>query len=258
MSEIPARLALPPLRRLLASQLAYHTRLLLRTPRAIVGGMLLPILLLLLRGGTGHLSAQDEAQLVAGLAVFGTLSTAYITHTASLVAARQAGVLKRWRITPLPGWSYLTGRISATAIVAVTGGLITVVVGCAEIHTTVAPETIAALIAVLTLGAAACASIGTAVSAVIPAVEAAWPLLGLTYLPVVILSGSFGTVGGEPRWLSTAIDYLPVRPVVDSVVGLLRAGPAGPPVTARDIAVLVAWGAAGLLLSSRVFRWTPR
>jgi hypothetical protein len=50
------------------------------------------------------------------------------------------------------------------------------------------------LVVVLALGAATWASIGTAVSALIPSAEAAWPLLALTYLPLVVLSGSFGSV----------------------------------------------------------------
>jgi hypothetical protein len=72
--------------------LSYHARVLLRTPRATFGGVLLPLLLLALRG----------AGSVPGLVVLGVASTAYVTHASGLVAAREAGVLKRWRATP-PG-----------------------------------------------------------------------------------------------------------------------------------------------------------
>jgi hypothetical protein len=48
--------------------------------------------------------------LVAGLAVFGLLHTAYMTHASGLVSARQDGVLWRWRLTPLPAGGYFAGR----------------------------------------------------------------------------------------------------------------------------------------------------
>ena len=76
---------------MVAGQIAYQTRVLLRTPRAIVGGMLLPMLLLLLRDHGGHAAGPTEVQLVAGLVVFGVFSTAYLTHTSGLVAAREQG-----------------------------------------------------------------------------------------------------------------------------------------------------------------------
>ena len=208
MSERTPSSRLPTLPRLLVDQLAYHTRLLLRTPRAVVGGMLLPILLLLLRGGTAHVTHLERVKLVAGLVAFGALSTAYITHTASLVAARQAGVLKRWRVTPLPAWCYFAGRIAAVALLAVIGGALTTLVATAHDHIPLSLGTIADLSLILTLGAATWASIGTAASALIPTTEAAWPLLGATYLPLVILSGGLGVVSGQPAgWPSASTTY---------------------------------------------------
>lgn len=243
---------------LLVGQLGYHTRVLLRTPRAVVGGVLLPVLLLVLRGGAAHLTAAEHAQLVAGLAAFGALSIAYITHTSNLVAARQAGILKRWRATPLPAWCYFTGRIAATTLLAVVGGTVTTLAGAAEYHIPVHPGAILGLAVVLLLGAGTCASIGTAASALIPTVEAAWPLLGLTYLPMVILSGGFGSVGAEPAWLATIVDYLPVRPIVDGAANALHPGSGGLPISAHGAVVLAAWAAGGMLLSQRWFQWAPR
>lgn len=258
MSERIPSLTPPTLPRLLADQLAYHTRVLLRTPRAVIGGMLLPILLLLLRSGTAHATHLEQVKLVAGLVAFGALSTAYITHTASLVTARQDGVLKRWRATPLPAWCYFAGRIAAAALLAAIGGALTALVGSAHDHIRLSLGRIADLSLILTLGAATWASIGTAASALIPTTEAAWPLLGVTYLPLVILSGSLGTVNGQPGWLATCIDYLPVHPIIDSTWRALQTGGGISATSVRDLAVLSAWAVAGMVLSLRYFRWAPR
>ena len=258
MPEHTPSFTLPTLPGLLADQLAYHTRVLLRTPRAVIGGMLLPILLLLLRSGTAHATHLEQVKLLAGLVAFGALSTAYITHTASLVAARQDGVLKRWRATPLPAWCYFAGRIAAVALLAVIGGALTALVGSAHDHTHLSLSAIVNLSLILVLGAATWASIGTALCALIPTTEAAWPLLGVTYLPLVILSGSFGNVSGQPGWLATGIDYLPVRPIIDSTRRALQAAGGMPATSPHDLAVLAAWAAAGMVLSLRYFRWAPR
>jgi ABC-2 type transport system permease protein len=91
-----------------------------------------------------------------------------------------------------------------------------------------------------------------------PSVEAASPLLGLTYLPVVILSGSFGSVGGDAGWVTTAMTYLPVAPIIHGAAHALGADPGVTVLSVRELAVLAAWAAAGLLVSHRWFRWSPR
>ena len=255
-NDVPPRL--PSIPDLLAGQLAYQMRVLLRTPRAVVGGMLLPILLLVLRNGGAHAPAPEKAQLIAGLCAFGLLSTAYITHTGGLVSAREAGVLKRWRAMPVPAWCYFAGRVGATVLLAAAGALVTMIAGAAAYGLPLHATAVASLAAVAVLGAAAWASIGIAASGLIPTTEAAWPLLALSYLPLAVLSGSFGAVHGEPPWLSTVVGYFPAQPIIDGASRALGAtGPGARLMTVHDLVVLVAWVAVGLLLSRRGFAWEP-
>src|ERR1035437_5399009 len=51
-----------------------------------------------------------------------------------LVAAREAGALKRWRAPPLPRWCYFLGRIIATSAVGALAGAVTVAVGVCFYH----------------------------------------------------------------------------------------------------------------------------
>ncbi len=236
--------------RLLAGQLHYQVRVLLRTPRALVGGLLLPLLFLALKDGASH----SQARVVAGLATFGMLSTAYITHTSALVAARQAGVLKRWRTTPLPRWCFFAGRVGATVLVAAIGGVVTVLAGASLHDLHLRTVSLPAVGLALLVGAGTWASIGTAVSVLIPSVEATWSLLAVSYLPVVVLSGAFGPVSGEAAWLHDLVRYLPAQPVLDSSWRALRGVF---PFTAHDLAVELVWTAAGLLIALRWFSWAP-
>jgi ABC-2 type transport system permease protein len=236
---------MPDVGALLAGQLSYQVRLLLRSPRALAGGAVLPVLLLVIRG---------DAANVAGFAVLGVLSTAFITHAGGLVSARQRGVLKRWRAMPLPRWCWFAGRIGATVLVALAGGAVTVLVGLASYGFHLDAGAALSLAVVLALGGATWACIGTAATAFIPNAEAAWPLLGATYLPIVLLSGAFGAVSREPGWLAALMRHLPAQPVIEGAERALHGAPF-PALTPRDIAVLAAWTAAGFLVSQRFFRW---
>ena len=99
---------------MIAGQVRYQLTLLLRTPRTLIAGVILPGALLALQlGRVQHVGQGAAADLlaarVAGLVVLGAMSVAYLTHAASLVVAREDGVLRRWRATPLPSWGYFAG-----------------------------------------------------------------------------------------------------------------------------------------------------
>ena len=86
---------------LTGQQIVYQLRLLARVPRSLLAGILLPVLVLLTRG-THNGGQADQLALVGGLATLGVISSAFVGHGTSLVIGREAGVLRRWRMTPLP------------------------------------------------------------------------------------------------------------------------------------------------------------
>ena len=241
---------LPPAAPLLAGQLRHELRLLLRTPRALGTGIVLPVLLLVLsESRSGHLSLSN----LAGYAVLGLSMTAWTTHGTGLVASREAGVLRRWRATPLPAWCYFTGRIAATLLVAAAAGIVTVLAAVLMYGTDLDPRRGIELVGALLFGSVACAAPATALTGFVPSVASAFPVLGLTYMPVVIASGVFGPVGSEPRWMTRAASYLPIEPVVDAARHTLAYGS----LPARDVAVLAAWAVGGTLVALATFRWAP-
>jgi ABC-type multidrug transport system permease subunit len=71
------------------------------------------------------------------------------------------------------------------------------------------------------------------------------------------LSGSFGPADALPGALEALRDVLPLRYLIDLVLGAYVDGDAlWERLTA--IAVLAAWGAAGYLVARRGFGWEPR
>jgi ABC-2 type transport system permease protein len=243
---------MPSVGRLLVAQVSYQARL-LASGRAITIGVGLPVILLIASHGR---HAAIDFHDVAAYAAFGLTLTAWNTYGVRLVAAREAGVLKRWRATPLPHWCYFLGRILATVVVSALAGAATVAAAVLVygMHLTV----IGALgaLAAFVLGALAWAATATAVTAAIPTVEAAAPTMLLSYFPIMLISGIFGVIS-EPRWLSTVASYLPAQPLIQAVTSALghTAGHALFPT--RDVLVLAAWAVIGLVVAIVTFRWEP-
>jgi ABC-2 type transport system permease protein len=258
MSEVALRTPrrLPGLGPVLASQLRYQVTILMRNPRALVAGLVLPgALLALERGNAQHIAMAQAAPRVAGLIALSVVAIAFFTHANTLVIAREDGVLRRWHASPLPTWAYFAARITATVLLAVTAGLILVLVAMGLTGLHLSGHAVAGLLADGVLGALALAAVGTAITALIPSAQSAQPVLMLTYIPLIILSGAFGSLTQLPHWLTTTMTYLPVQPLINAVSGVLLHG--GSLMTVHDLAVLAGWAAGGLLISFRFFPWDP-
>jgi ABC-2 type transport system permease protein len=246
--------------KMLAGQVAYQLRMLTRNPRGLMISLFAPGLILGLRlsqGGAHSGTPAEKAAVVAGLSAFGLIATCYLTHAIGLVAAREAGVLRRWRASPLPRWGYFAGRITATVLLSLVSGAIILGVGAGLGGLHVTAGSVPVLLVIFVLGGAAWAAIGTAVTALISSTETANPVLIFTYLPVILLSGAFGLLS-EPKWLSTLMSYLPGQPVIAVATRALEYSGSGlAPVSGRDLAVLAGWAVIGLAASVRFFRWDP-
>jgi ABC-type transport system involved in cytochrome c biogenesis permease component len=185
MPDTPGAPKLPAGGLLLAAQIRYQVRLLLANGRTAAICIGLPVILLVTSGiSHGHATAAA----VASPATFGLTLAAWNAGGVRLVAAREAGVLKRWRASPLPRWCYFLGRIIATLAVGTLAGTVTVAVGVCFYHVHLTAGAALVILVVFALGAAAWAASATALSSAIPTVEAAFPILILIYFPVLIVS----------------------------------------------------------------------
>jgi ABC-2 type transport system permease protein len=252
MADTPTATRLPNPAALLLTQIRYQTQL-LAGGRAIVIGVGLPVILLIASNGK---HTHPAAAQIASYAIFGVTLTAWNTYGVRLVAAREAGVLKRWRATPLPRWCYFLAQIIATMIVAVLAGTATIAVGVFLYHIHLTTQAALGTLAALILGAFAWAALTTAITAVIPTVESAAPTLMLTYFPTIIISGVFGSIS-EPHWLHTIATYLPAEPLNSAVTSALSHTSGAPLLSVRDMSVLACWALAGLTVAIPLFRWEP-
>lgn len=192
-----------------------------------------------------------------GIIVFGVVTATYTNLAITVTIARDEGILKRIRGTPLPLWAYLAGRIGHAMVLAVL--LVVAIAGFGAIAygIDVPWDTLPIVVLVLLVAAAAFSALGLALTGVIPNADAGPAIVNATILPLLFISNVFINMDGAPDWLNTVSRLLPVRHVADATMALYRDGAAaGVPWT--ELGVVAAWGAVGVIAALALFSWEPR
>jgi ABC-2 type transport system permease protein len=194
--------------------------------------------------------------LLAGMLGYGCANTAFAGLAIQLVLRREAGILKRLRGTPLPAPTYIAALLASTLIVFALQVVCLFVLG-RLLHSTPFPSGIGSLVLAIVLGSAAFAAIGVATASIIRSGEGSSAVVNFILLPAAFLTGSFGPTRHYPAFLRAIGDVLPLKYFIDLVNAIYLHGHA---IWTKPtaLAVLGAWGAAGLLVAVLKFRWEPR
>ncbi len=185
--------------------------------------MFLVIFTALLGGGDVRIKGTDLRQTtyyVVAMATFGVISACFTNIAISVCFNRDAGILKRTRGTPLPGWSYLSGRVIHAMIVGAILVVITLRVRVGLLRRDVPDGDGAAGVhrSRSLVGALSFAALALALTGVIPNADAAPPIVNAAILPLLFLSGIFFPLGDEDAALDRFIgDVFPVKHFADAM-----------------------------------------
>jgi ABC-2 type transport system permease protein len=246
------------------SQGRYVNKAFWRNPLRAFSTFALPLMFLviftsLLGNGREHVGGvwiKESTYYVAAMATFAVVQACYSNVAAAVTAQREAGILKRIDGIPLPKPSFMGGRILHSLLIAVM--LVAITVGFGRVfYGANVPSGIALVhfLVMLVIGAASFCALGLALTALIPNADAAMPIIQLTILPLLFLSGVFIPFSeSTPAWLQWVARIFPVS---HFGAGML-AGVAGTPFDWTDVLAVALWGIAGLLFAIRRFTWYPR
>ena len=227
-----------------------------RSREAAIFVFLFPPLLFVLLASVFGEGSDDASELVAGLIGYAVANTALGGLAITLVIRRESGILKRLRSTPVPAVLYLAVVLLSNLIVLALQSITVVALGVGLFDADLPDEPLS-FVGALALGGVAFAGLGLAAAALIQSQEAVAAVVNIIVLPMSFLSGSFGTADELPRVLEVVADVLPLRYLIDLVLGAYVDGE-----TVLDnpgaVLVLVAWGAAGYAVALRRFGWEPR
>ena len=178
-------------------QVRYQLLLLLRSPLGFFITLVIP-LLLLVSLNVVHPSAAGAAGrlryaqfLTPAVSAFCLLNACYVTTVTSMVLAREEGILKRLRGTPLPAWTYLGGRSGSALVTSLVSVAIIIATGVAFFHVTIVWRAMGYFAAAAALGMVCFFLLGVAVTTVVPKTDAALPLAYGTMLPLAFISDVF-------------------------------------------------------------------
>jgi ABC-2 type transport system permease protein len=241
----------------LLRELRNQQRLYWRSREAAFFTFVMPIIFLLLLGsvyGNDDIDGiKGSTYLLAGLIGYGVVATAFAGLAITIVIRRESGVLKRVRGTPLPTWIYLAAVIGSTLLVLALESVVLIAIG--QALGAGRPASPFGLALAILVGAVVFAALGLALTGAVRSDEGSSALVNAVYLPMVFISGVFFSVDSLPSFLQAIADVSPLTYLLDLVRDLYIDG--GNP-SPTDLAVLAAWGIAGLLIALRVFRWEPR
>jgi ABC-2 type transport system permease protein len=256
-----------PLPALLWRQVRYEDRLFWRTPVAAFFTLFFPLMFLFLFNlifGSGTMDIAGRGSFTVtqffapSLGAFAAASATYTNIGVGTAITRDQGILKRFRGTPLPPWTYMVGRVLSGVWIAAIAVTIMTVIGVVAYDLHFYVDRLPAIAISFVFGAASFAALGLALAALAPSGDSAPAVANATILPIAFVSDVFIPISNPPHWLVTVGNVFPLKHFVRT----LQDG-FSPFVTSTapewgHIGVMALWGAIGLGLALRFFVWEPK
>ncbi|MBR9727937.1 ABC transporter permease [Shewanella intestini] len=170
-----------------------------------------------------------------------------------IVRYRRTGVLKRFQVTPLSAWQFLSSQLLSRLLVILATAVIVFVVIC-TLFTIEIKGSAWLLLLNMTLGTAAMISIGLMVASRTRSDEWCNGVLNLLSWPMMFLSGIWFSLEGSKDWVRLIADMLPLTHLNDANRAVIIDG-AGIVAIGDHLLFLVAIITVSLSLASYRFKW---
>jgi ABC-2 type transport system permease protein len=207
-----------------------------------------------LPGGVIHTSVY----YVPGIIALGIIQAAVSNLALSVITQRESGILKRRRATPVSAGVLITSRALTAVVVALVMTALLAVIGWFAYSAHIPAGHAIALAVTVLVGAASFAALGFALTTIIGSTDSAQPVIAAITLPLYFISGIFLAANLLPHWLLNVASVFPVRPFQQALLAAYNPYSPGSGFAGLDLLIVAAWGAAGLLIAARRFRWTPQ
>jgi ABC-2 type transport system permease protein len=253
---------------LLRRWIAARVRITLRVPRATFFTFIFPLMFLLIfsalngnamvsaPGGSGG-EVRFAQFYTPSIGIFGLTMACYSSVIFGLTNARDTGLLKRVRGTPLPMPAYLASWLTAAVLTGIASVVLMFVVAVPAFGVHIYPENLPAAAVTLLLGSATLAALGLAVASLVRSADQAMPVAQLTFLPLSFISGIWFPLEGAPDWLVTIAHIFPLYHLVDAFDACFVPQTTNGGWAPDHLAVIAAWGVGAMIVAIRRFRTEP-
>ena len=248
---------------LLWGQIRSQNRTFWRTPVAAFFTLALPVFFLvlfsLLFGSTEVAQGYRFSQFFApAMAVFAACSSTFTSLSIGTAFARDQGILKRVRGTPLPPWMYMAGRIGSGVWVAVVSVVVMFGVAWSFFGFVMLWDNLVLAIGVFVLGMATFSALGLSVCALVRNADSVPAVANAVFLPMAFISGIFVPLDDAPRWLVILGDIFPLKHFSEPFAASFNPFHTGGVLGWENLAIMGGWLVFGLVITTRFFTWDPR
>jgi ABC-2 type transport system permease protein len=242
-------------------QLRFDQKVFWRNPPSVFFTVAFPVMFLVLfssifTGRLSHYHIDIDSYFVPGILTLALVSATMVNLAMNLTIAREDGILKRSRGTPLPAWAFMAGRVGNSIVVSVVMLVLVTAIGGVAYGVHVPFARAGEVLATVAVGAASFCAIGIALSGFIPSQDAAPPMVNLIAFPLYFVSGVFIPDSEIPNGLLHVAGVFPMRPLFQCLFAAWN--PSAASFGWGHLGVVALWGIAGLVVALRTFRWTPR
>jgi ABC-2 type transport system permease protein len=250
--------------RLALHQFRYDQKVFWRNPASVFFTVMLPLIFLFI---FATIFGNDEIEergvktttyYVPAIVTLAVISATMQSLAINLTEDRERGLLKRVRGTPLPTPVFVAGRVGNSLVVSILVVVLVAVIGRLVYDVSLPEETIPAVLVTLAVGAFAFCCLGFALTAAIPSEDAAPAISNATVLPLYFISGIFIPDSEIPEGVLQVADLFPIRHFFEAFFTAWDPNTVGAGFEWGDLAIVAAWGVAGLLVALFAFRWEPR
>lgn len=245
-------------------QFRFDQKVFWRNPAAVFFTAALPLIFLFILASVfknaqiSGLDVKGATYYVPAILTLAVISATTVKLATNLPAEREAGQLKRVRGTPLPPAAFVAGRVGNSLVITLIMVALVSVIGALVYGVTIPTETMPAMLVTLAVGAFSFSCLGFALAAAIPTEDAAPAVTNATVLPLYFLSGVFIPQDELPNGVLNFADVFPIRHFFEAMFTAWDPNTTGAGFEWGHLAVVAAWGLAGLLIAVRFFRWEPR
>jgi ABC-2 type transport system permease protein len=251
---------------LLIHQTRFELLAAMRNPRARFFTLLFPIILLVVFNGVfghkGHTIVDGHTVkltvfFTGGILALSIIVSSYAGLLMTVTTARETGVFKRRRATPVPPAVLIGGTVLATIVISLWVSAVLLVIARLAYSISMPATALISVFITVVVGTISFACIGYAVSGLITSVDAAQPLAQATLLPLYFISGVWIPTSSLSHGLRDVASVFPVEHLAASLHKATVATSFSSAFSATDLLVLAAWGLAAGLLATMRFSWLP-
>lgn len=240
----------------------------LRTPRGLVFTLAFPLVMLVLFNSIfvngsesatlpGDLKLSAQAYFTAGIIAYSVALSTFTTLAVSITTQRERGQLKRLRGTPMPPWTFVVAQIARAAAQALLVTALMLALAAAAYGVPVPASTFPAFVLYILLGTATLCSLGIALTAFTPTVDAASTIAPFSVVMLGFFSGIWIPVEHLPHGLEVLGKVFPLYHLALGLQTTLSPSASGSGLELENLLALAIWTAVGIRVASRRFRWEP-